>query len=199
MLSRPNECVALTNYFLQRREVDPAQMINSRQDFDHLELARLYRTREQSLAAWQLQALCQANEGLLLPADASINQAIELAQRHPAARRTGRQSADQGQAGPGPASARTGPGTARRGRAPAERRGASSPWKTPCNCCSATTLLYLQRFDEARQAFEQIRLHALQQDDGMQQAWANYLLGNITSCCSRMNWRCPTMWKPWIY
>ncbi|WP_237332845.1 tetratricopeptide repeat protein [Zobellella iuensis] len=176
MLSRPNECVALTNYFLQRREVDPAQMINSRQDFDHLELARLYRTREQSLAAWQLQALCQANEGLLLPADASINQAIELAQRYrqpeeqaaslliKAKLALARQAPEQAQALLDEAE-------------PLLNGDASSYLEDALQLLRATTLLYLQRFDEARQAFEQIRLHALQQDDGIQQAWANYLLG----------------------
>ncbi|WP_375057693.1 GGDEF domain-containing protein [Zobellella sp. DQSA1] len=176
MLSRPNECVALTHYFLQRREVDPAQMINSRQDFDHQELARLYRTREQSLAAWQLQALCQANEGLLLPADASINQAIELAQRYrqPEAEAASllikaklalaRQAPEQAQALLNEA-------------VPLLDTAASPTLEDALQLLHATTLLYQQRFDEARQAFEQIRLHALQQDDGTQQAWANYLLG----------------------
>lgn len=176
MLSRPNECVALTNHFLQRKEADPAQMINSRQDFDHQELARLYRTREQSLAAWQIQALCQANDGLLLPADASINQAIELAKRYrqPEQQATGlmlkaklslaRQQPEQAQAQLEQAAALLGP-------------EAATPLGDVLQLLQAGTLLHLHRFDDARQAFEQIRRQALQQGDGLQQAWANYLLG----------------------
>lgn len=174
MLSRPNECVALTNHFLQRQEADPAQMISSRQDFDHLEQARRYRTREQTFAAWQLQALCQANEGLLLPADVSINQAIALARRHSqhdilaasllikaklalAGQRPEQAAALLEQAADG---------------LPADTR-----LQGDLQLLQAFTQLHLHRFDQARQGFEQIRLQALQQGDGPRQAWANFLLG----------------------
>ncbi|GAA3714548.1 hypothetical protein GCM10022421_22410 [Oceanisphaera sediminis] len=176
MLSRPGECIALTNFFLQRKEVDPAQMINSRQDFDHQELARRYRTREQSQTAWQIQALCQANEGLTLPADTSINQAIKLAKRHhqPDAEAASlmikaklaliKQDTEQADT-------------------LLDEAGALLTTSAPPSLTAAlpllqaSVLLYQHRGDEARLAFEQIRVQAQQQGEYIQQAWANYLLG----------------------
>ncbi|MCT7655387.1 hypothetical protein MBH78_13265 [Oceanimonas sp. NS1] len=49
MLSRPNECVAFTRHFLQRREASPGAMFNSRQEPDRLEQAKQYRTRGRPL------------------------------------------------------------------------------------------------------------------------------------------------------
>ncbi len=176
MLSRPGECVALTNFFLQRKEVDPAQMINSRQDFDHQELAKRYRTREQTQAAWQIQALCQANDGLPLPADASVNKAIELARRY--------RQADAEASGltikAKLALARQDPEQA---RILLDEANALLTEDSPVSLTSAlpllqaNALLYQHRFDEARQAFEQIRVQAQQRGRHLQQAWANYLLG----------------------
>ncbi len=176
MLSRPGECVALTNFFLQRKEVDPAQMINSRQDFDHQELAKRYRTREQTQAAWQIQALCQANDGLPLPADASVNKAIELARRY--------RQADAEASGltikAKLALARQDPEQA---RILLDEANALLTEDSPVSLTSAlpllqaSALLYQHRFDEARQAFEQIRVQAQQRGRHLQQAWANYLLG----------------------
>lgn len=180
MLSRPNECVALTNYFLQRKEADPAQMISSRQDFDHQEQARLYRTREQTFAAWQIQALCQANEGLLLPADASINQAIELARRH---RQPEVQAASLllkaklALAGQQPARARQLLDDAAALLPASAEDGEPEPLRHSWQLLDAATLLGQQRYDEARSGFEQIRLAALKQGDSTLQAWANYQLG----------------------
>ena len=176
MLSRPGECIALTNFFLQRKEVDPAQMINSRQDFDHQELAKRYRTREQSQTAWQIQALCQANEGLTLPADTSINQAIKLAKRYhqPDAEAASlmikaklaliKQDTEQAETLLDEA------GVLLTTKAPPSLKAALP-------LLQASVLLYQHRGDEARLAFEQIRVQAQQQGEYIQQAWANYLLG----------------------
>ncbi|WP_107851354.1 tetratricopeptide repeat protein [Oceanimonas marisflavi] len=175
MLSRPGECVALTHHFLQRKEAKPASMFNSRQELDKLEQAKRYRTRGQTFTAWQLQALCQANDGQLLPADASINKAISLARQH-------RQhdalvialllKAKLALAGQQPDKAQALLDEARKVNLPADT-GLSGDLQL----LQATVLLQRNRFDEARQAFEQVRLQAMQQDDSPRQAWANFLLG----------------------
>ncbi|GHA24471.1 GGDEF domain-containing protein [Oceanisphaera arctica] len=176
MLSRPSECVALTNFFLQRKEVDPAKMVNSRQDFDHQELAKRYRTREQSQAAWQIQALCQANEGLSLPADTSINQAIKLAKRY-------RQPDAEAASLIIKAKLVLAQQDTEQANSLLEEAGllltvnAPPSLKAALPLFQASVLLYQHRFDEARLAFEQIRVQAQQQGEYIQQAWANYLLG----------------------
>ena len=76
MLSKPAECVTITQSFLQRKEIDPAKLVNSRQDFDQQTMTTHYRSREQSLVAWQIQALCQANEGLTQPANAVLTKPL---------------------------------------------------------------------------------------------------------------------------
>lgn len=175
MLSRPDECVALTHYFLQRKEARPASMFNSRQEPDQLQQAKRFRTRGQTFTAWQLQALCQANDGLLLPADASINQAIALAREHrqqdvlatslliKAKLALARQQPDLAQAQLDEAASLALP--------------PDSGLRGDLQLLQAAVLLHKHRFDEARLTFEQVRLQALQQDDRPRQAWANFLLG----------------------
>ncbi|WP_417618142.1 GGDEF domain-containing protein [Oceanisphaera sp.] len=177
MLSRPSECVALTNFFLQRKEIDPAKLVNSRQDFDHQEMTKRYRTREQSQAAWQIQALCQANEGLLLPADVSINRAIQLAKQY---RQTDIEAASLmikaklALAQQEPAQAAT--LLADAGRQLTDK----SPrhLQESLALLQASTLLHQHKSDEARLAFEQIRRQAQENNQPVQQAWANYLLAD---------------------
>ena len=175
MLSRPGECVALTNFFLQRKEIDPAQLVNSRQDFDHQEMAKHYRTREQSQAAWQIQALCQANEGLMLPADASINRAIKLAKQY---RQTDIEATSL-MIKAKLALAQQDPNLASTLLDDADQRLTN---KSPRNLheamslLQASTLLYQHKVDEARLAFEQIRIQAQKSNQHVQQAWANYQL-----------------------
>lgn len=175
MLSRPNECVALTHFFLQRKEIDPAQLVNSRQDFDHQEMAKHYRTREQSQAAWQIQALCQANDGSLVPADASINRAIMLAKQY----RQTDIAATSLMIKAKLALAKKSPEQAKQLLDEAAKLLTD---KSPSNLqealslLQASTLLHQHRVDDARLAFEQIRIQAQEDNQQVQQAWANYLL-----------------------
>ncbi|MCC4263128.1 tetratricopeptide repeat protein [Oceanimonas baumannii] len=176
MLSRPGECVALTHFFLQRKEAKPASMFNSRQELDKLEQAKRYRTRGQTFTAWQLQALCQANDDQLLTADASINQAISLARRHrqsdalvtalliKAKLALASEHADQAQ---------TLLDEAQKAILPSDLTLMGD-----LQLLQATLLMYRHRYDEARQLLEQVRLQALQQDDALHQSWANFLLGD---------------------
>nr|WP_206063629.1 tetratricopeptide repeat protein [Oceanimonas sp. MB9] len=175
MLSRPNECVAFTRHFLQRREASPGAMFNSRQEPDRLEQAKQYRTRGQTFTAWQLQALCQANEGLLLPADASINHAISLARQHRQHEALVASLLIKAKL----ALARQQPEQAERllqeaGQVPLP---AAHGLRGDQQLLQAAVLLRQQQFDEARQTFEQVRLQAMQQSDNPRQAWANFLLG----------------------
>lgn len=175
MLSRPGECVALTNFFLQRKEIDPAKLVNSRQDFDHQEMAKHYRTREQSQAAWQIQALCQANEGLMLPADVSINRAIRLAKeyRQPdteAASLMIKAKLALAQQNPDLAS------TLLDDAGKQLTHHSSRNLREALLLLQASTLLHRHKNDEARLAFEEIRVQAQEDNQPVLQAWANYLL-----------------------
>ncbi|GAA3536290.1 tetratricopeptide repeat protein [Zobellella aerophila] len=179
LISRPAECIALTNYFLQRDEADPEQLINSRQDRVYQDQGNTYRTREQTLAALQIQALCQANEGLMLPADASLDEAIELGKN---ARQPHSQAASlllktkltlaQGKTDQAQlllAQAEELVGQSKQDRELLAKQ---------LQLLQAESLLEQHKFDEAKLAFEQIRLQAQQQGDLELQAWANYLLGD---------------------
>ncbi|MDV2856496.1 tetratricopeptide repeat protein [Oceanimonas sp. CAM02] len=176
MLSRPGECVALTHFFLQRKEARPASMFNSRQELDKLEQAKRYRTRGQTFTAWQLQALCQANDGQLLTADASINKAIALArqQRQPDALVTALLIKTK--------LALATDHTAQAQSLLDEAKSVSLPAGDgligDLQLLQATVLMHRHRYDEARQLYEQVRLQALQQDDMLRQSWANFLLGD---------------------
>ncbi|WP_243454264.1 GGDEF domain-containing protein [Oceanisphaera pacifica] len=175
MLSRPSECTALTQFFLQRKQIDPAQLINPRQDFDHQKMAKQYRTREQSQAAWQLQALCQANEGVILAADASINRAIALAEEY---RQTDMLTtsllikAKLALAQQQTQSAKQLLDTA----AKQVTEQSQNKVQDALALLQASTLLHQHRVDDARLAFEQIRVQAQENNHPAQQAWANYLL-----------------------
>lgn len=177
MLSRPAECVAITQLFLQRKEIDPAKLVNSRQDFDQEAMSQHYRSREQSLMAWQIQALCQANEGLLLPAHASINQAIKLAKRY--------HQTDSHAAG---LMIKAKLSLAKQDAAQAKKllnnaqtllnEESADALQQALPLLQASTLFYQQKMEEARLAFEHIRLQAQENNQQVQQAWANYLLAN---------------------
>lgn len=179
LISRPAECIALTNYFLQRDEVDLQQMINTRQDRVYQEQANTYRTREQTLAALQIQALCQANEGLILPADASLNQAIELGKRfqQPDSQAVSlilkaKLALAQGQTEQAQAL------LAQAQELIGKSKQDQDILAKPLQLLHAENLLVRHKFDEAKLAFEQIRVQAQQQGDLELQAWANYLLGD---------------------
>ena len=175
MLSRPAECVAITQIFLKRKQVDPAKLVNSRQDFDQQAMSKHYRSREQSLVAWQIQALCQANAGLLLPAEASIDQALALAKRY---RQTDSQAAslmikaklslvrqDTSQANQQLSAAQG-----------LLNEQSSSALQQALPLLQASSLFYQHKLEEARLAFEHIRFQAQEHNQYQQQAWANYLL-----------------------
>lgn len=177
MLSRPAECVAMTQVFLQRKEMDPAKLVNSRQDFDQQTMAKQYRSREQSLTAWQTQALCQANAGLMGPANTSINQAIKLAKLYHQADSEAaslmikakfllaRQDAQQAVTLLDKAQILL-------------DTHSSSALQQALPLLQASSLFYQHRVEDARSAFEHIRLQAQEENLYIQQAWANYLLAD---------------------
>ncbi|MGO1246757.1 MAG: tetratricopeptide repeat protein [Oceanisphaera sp.] len=175
MLSRPNECVTLTHFFLQRKQIDPAQLINPRQDFDHQKMAKQYRTREQSQAAWQLQALCQANEGEILPADTSIDRAIALADQYRQTDMLTTSLLIKAKL----ALAQKKTQFAKQLLDSAAKNISDKSHNNVQNALSllqASTLLHQHRVDDARLAFEHIRVQAQENNHPVQQAWANYLL-----------------------
>ena len=177
MLSRPAECVAMTQFFLKRKAIDPAKLVNSRQDFDQQAMTQHYRSREQSLVAWQIQALCQANDGALSPAKASINQAIKLAKRH---HQTDSQAASlmiKAKFLLAQQDAKQAHQLLDDAQALLEEHSAS-PLQQALPLLQASTLLYQHQVDEARLAFEHIRVQAQENNEHIQQAWANYLLAN---------------------
>lgn len=175
MLSQPAECVAMTQFFLQRKEIDPAKLVNSRQEFDQQMMASQYRSREQSLMAWQIQALCQANEGLMQPADASIDQAIKLAKRY---HQADSQAASLMIKAKLLLAENNGP-QAKNLLDNAQallNDNSETPLQAALPLLQASTLLSQHQFEEARLAFEHIRLQAQENHQPQQQAWANYLL-----------------------
>lgn len=177
MLSRPGECVAITQFFLQRKEIDPAKLVNSRQDFDQQTMAKHYRSREQSLAAWQLQALCQANAGLLLPADVSINQAITLAKRYQRADSQAASLMIKTKFLLAQQDAKQADIVLNKAQALLDEQS-DDALQQALSLLQASTLLHQHQFEEARSAFEHIRLQAQENNQSRQQAWANYLLAD---------------------
>lgn len=177
MLSRPSECVAITQFFLRRQAIDPAKLINSRQDYDQAAMTQHYRSREQSLAAWQIQALCQANDRAWAPAHTSIQQAIKLAERH---QQTDSQAASlmikakislaQQDASAAQQQLTDAQGLLTEHSAHALLQALA--------LLQARTLLSQHQVDAARLAFEHIRLQAQENNEPLQQAWANYLLAD---------------------
>ncbi|WP_232455155.1 tetratricopeptide repeat protein [Oceanisphaera avium] len=177
MLSEPQACVALTQRFLQRKEIDPAQLVNSRQEFDHQAMNKHYRSREQSLTAWQIQTLCLANQGLLDTALTSLDQGIKLAKRY---RHLDSQAASfmikaklalekhQG------AAAKQWLDKAKKLISPDSDFLLHNAWLL----LKASSLLQQHKLEEARQLFEQARMQAQKQPHPQQQAWANYLLAD---------------------
>lgn len=177
MLSRPSECIAMTEFFLQRKEIDPASLVNSRQEFNQQEMNKHYRTRAQTLVAWQIQALCQVNDGLIQAADVSINQAITLASRHHQADGEAASLMIKAKLALAQQAPKQATQLLTRAQSLLTEHSSMALYQA-LPLLQASTLLYQHKSDSARQAFEHIRIQAQEQGHTMQQAWANYLLAD---------------------